>query len=279
MSMTLRWKRLFKEARMAQMSQARKAPGEEFPLHDHDFPEVFWISEGTVEHTINGQQATMTRGELVFVRAPDRHHFLGSQPKGGVISNLAVRADVAAHLRTRYFPDATHAWWTTAGIPSTIRLTAGELHALDQAAREIGATPNPDLLATERFLLNLFHLLRRRETHVQLEAEPAWLAEARGALADPRHLAAGVHKLAQLAGCSAEHLARTVRRVHGMTPTDLVNRQRLDWAAGELMFSTTSITDIAAAAGFESLSHFYHLFRARHGVPPRQFRRRAQPLT
>jgi AraC-like DNA-binding protein len=38
------------------------------------------------------------------------------------------------------------------------------------------------------------------------------------------------------------------------------------------------IADIAAAAGFESLSHFYHLFQKQHGVTPRQFRERFRTL-
>lgn len=276
--MTLRWNRLITDQRAAQISWARKAVGEEFPLHDHDFPEVFWISEGEVDHEVNGHTHRLPRGQLVFIRPPDAHRFIGRGATGGVICNFAVRPDIVRDLRKRYFPTMRGAWWTEIAIPEAVTLHAAEIHALDQAARELATVAKPDLHAADRFLLNLFHLLRRREQPGAAENEPSWLVAARQAMHDPRHLAMGVPRLVTLAGCSPEHLARTVRRIHAMTPTELVNRQRIDWAASELMFSSRDIADIALAAGFESLSHFYHLFRQRHGVTPRRFRLSARAL-
>jgi len=277
--MTLRWRRLFPHGRLAQISWSRKAPGEEFPLHDHDFPEVFWVAEGELEHAINGSTERLRRGELIFIRPADRHGFVGCGAGGGVLINLAVRTDLVDRLRRRHCPASRETWWDPSPRPARILLTAAELHALDQAARELAAPAEPDLLETERFLLNLFHLLRQREGAPRPQDEPGWLTAARQTLTDPAHLAEGVAHLTRRAGCSPEHLARTVRRVHGLTPTELVNRQRLDWAAGELMFTGRGIADVALAAGFESLSHFYHLFRRQHGVTPRQFRLRARALT
>jgi quercetin dioxygenase-like cupin family protein len=38
-----------------------------FPLHWHDFPEVFWVSEGTGMHQINGQEHALGPGSLMSV--------------------------------------------------------------------------------------------------------------------------------------------------------------------------------------------------------------------
>jgi len=260
------------------ISWSRKAIGEEFPLHDHDFPEVFWISEGTMQHQINGHPTELKRGDLLFVRAQDCHSFCGAGDQGGVVCNFAVRADVVSHLRARYFPGLATAWWDEAFVPSSLSLAASELQTMDHSAREFAEGSAPDLPATERFLLNLFHLLRKRESPNPKSLEPAWLTAARKAMEDPRNLQAGTPKLVRLAGCSAEHLARTIRRVHHRTPTELVNEMRINWTAAELQFSSRSIADVALAVGFESLSHFYHLFRKQLGVTPRQFRLRARAL-
>ncbi len=278
MSLTLQWNRLFPSGRVSLISWSRKTLGEEFPLHDHDFPEVFWISAGCLQHELNGVGTELPLGRLMFIRPADRHAFRGIDARGGTVCNFAVRPDIVAHLRERYFAGQRIAWWHEAEPPPMLQLAPAELHLLDHAARELAATGDPDLHATERFLLNLFHLLRQRDAPVRLTAEPAWLAAARVAMNEPRHLARGVPQLVRFAGCSAEHLARTVRRVHGVTPTDLVNQLRLGWAAAELQYSGRTIADVALAAGFESLSHFYHLFRRQHGVTPRQFRLRARAL-
>lgn len=278
MHLTLGWSRLFRPDRVGHIAWSRKAPGEEFPLHDHDFPEVFWISDGRLRHEINGAAADLARGQLVFVRAADRHRFLGTGDRAGTICNFATREDVVAHLRARYFASWNGAWWHGARVPAALTLTPAELHTLDHAAREFATLGEPDLHATERFLLNLLHVLRQHGRPARIASEPAWLAHARAAMTEPRHLPHGVPRLVRLAGCSPEHLARTVRRVHGVTPTELVNQLRLSWAGAELQYSSREIADIALAAGFESLSHFYHLFRRQHGVPPRQFRVRARSL-
>lgn len=277
MHLTLRWNRLFSPERVANLSWSRKSPGEEFPLHDHDFPEVFWIAEGALRHEINGVATDLPRGQLVFVRSADCHGFRGIGSRPGVVCNFAVRPDVAEHLRQRYFGGLDGAWWQTKAA-TPLALAASELHHLDQAARELGTMADPDLHLAERFLLNLFHLVRQHGRPAAVHAEPAWLSAARAAMAEPRHLARGVPQLVRLAGCSAEHLARTVRRVHGVTPTAMVNELRLNWAGAELQYSGREIAEIALAAGFESLSHFYHLFQRRHGVTPRQFRIRARVL-
>jgi AraC family cel operon transcriptional repressor len=278
MHLTLRWNRLFSPDRAGHIAWSRKEPGEEFPLHDHDFPEVFWVSEGGLRHEINGLTTDLTRGQLVFIRAADRHGFRGIGEHAGVVCNFATRTDVVAHLRQRYFAGWPGAWWHAGRGPAAVALTAAELHTLDHAAREFATVPDPDLHATERFLLNLLHVVRQHGQPARLGSEPAWLATARLAMTEPRHLARGVPRLVRLAGCSPEHLARTVRRVHGVTPTELVNQLRLAWAGAELQYSSREIAEIALAAGFDSLSHFYHLFRRQHGVPPRQFRVRARSL-
>lgn len=276
--MTLRWNRLFSDRRVGQISWARKGSGEIFPLHDHDFPEVFWISEGKLRHEVNGTASDVDRGQLFFIRPEDRHSFLGLGETGGVVCNFAVRPDITDHFRKRYFPKLRTAWWHKDPLPWSVPLAAAELHTLDLAARELAALGEPTLANAERFLLNLFHVVQSRERVQRIGLEPVWLTTARAAMNDPRHLSGGVPQLVKLAGYSPEHLARTVRRVHGVTPTDLVNELRLGWAAAELQFSSREIADIALAAGFESLSHFYHLFRRMHGVTPRVFRLRARTL-
>lgn len=279
MPLTLRWNRLMSPHRLAQLSWSRKAVGEEFPLHDHDYPEVFWIADGVMQHAVNGVTTELERGRLVFIRPSDCHRFLGTGDHGGTVCNFALRRDVLARVRRRYFSRLRGAWWQDAAMPAGVQLSGAELRMLDQAARELANVRTLTIAEVDRFLLNLFHLLRERESPERHAREPAWLATARQAMVDPQKLAGGVSELVRLAGCSAEHLARTVRRVHGVTPTELVNQQRLDWAAVELQFSSRGITDISLAAGFESLSHFYHLFRRQHGVTPRQFRLRAHALT
>ncbi len=269
------WNRLFSNKACSIVGWGRKGQGEVFPLHDHDFPEVFWIPEGRVRHQINGETESLATGDLVFIRPADAHGFVGELPKGGTIANVALRADLIEDLRQRHLGSVSGGWWHEARQPIHIRLSASELRSLAISARELAAD-GEGTAATARFVLNLFHLLGQHDAPQRVQSEPAWLGEARLAMEHPKNLPFGVSRLVKLSNRSHEHLARTVRQVHGITPTELVNHQRLRWASEQLQFSAEPIAGIALDAGFESLSHFYKLFRQEFGVSPRHFRLRAR---
>jgi len=88
----------------------------------------------------------------------------------------------------------------------------------------------------------------------------------------PEVFACGAPGFVRAAGRSAEHVARTVRAVFGVTPSDYVNRVRMDYAARELRITTRPIAEIALDCGLNNLSHFYGLFRRSQGETPRAHR-------
>ena len=105
---------------------------------------------------------------------------------------------------------------------------------------------------------------------------PDWLAQACERIQRPDLFALGAPGLVKAAGRSAEHVARSVRTFLGMTPSDFVNRVRMQHAARELRVTNRPIADIALECGLNNLSHFYALFRQAHGAPPRAYRQEHQ---
>ncbi|MEI6082685.1 MAG: helix-turn-helix transcriptional regulator [Verrucomicrobiota bacterium] len=81
-----------------------------------------------------------------------------------------------------------------------------------------------------------------------------------------------------MAGRSAEHVARVTRDLLHETPSDLVNRVRLQYAARQLALSDAKIMDIALDCGLTNLSHFYRLFRHQFGSTPQAYRQQQREL-
>ena len=79
--------------------------------------------------------------------------------------------------------------------------------------------------------------------------------------------------MARIAGVSARHLDRLFATHLGTTFLDQYHRIRLQHAHRLLKQSPLSVSEIAVATGFSSLSHFSRLFRAVYGVAPREARR------
>jgi PAS domain S-box-containing protein len=109
-------------------------------------------------------------------------------------------------------------------------------------------------------------------------SDPAMVSLARVAelvasrLADPPRLA----ELAAAAGCTPSALERRVRRVHGLSPGQLVLRARIDAARALLTGTDTPLAEVALATGFYDQPAFTRQFARLAGETPGQHRRRAR---
>lgn len=122
-------------------------------------------------------------------------------------------------------------------------------------------------------------LLRRHlETSRSTGTAPAVFQDARlsRAVAAILNLPAADHSvtsLAKEAGMSRSAFAREFRAAVDLTPMDFVARVRLDLAHRLLESTSLGVEGIAATVGFNSRSHFSHLFREHYGTDPSSFRR------
>ncbi|MDX2186778.1 MAG: helix-turn-helix domain-containing protein [Opitutaceae bacterium] len=273
---TIRWADVYGKRSQLAGYRSKRKPGAVFPRHNHDFDELFWVESGAVRHELNGKSTLLPAGTLVFVRAADVHELTWTGPEEGVLVNIALRSEALRKLRQRLFPSENVAWWAKDEHERHWQLRPEQLRTVVQAAAEVPGEV-PELWRTERFVLNVMALQHPAASRTAvLPGEPEWLWEARQMMEDPAKLRRGVAALVTLSGCTAEHVARTVRRVYGKTPTEWVNDARVGWAAERLRITVDPITMIAQDAGFESLSHFYHLFGKSFGETPRRYRIRSQ---
>jgi len=94
----------------------------------------------------------------------------------------------------------------------------------------------------------------------------------RHGLADPDF---GVGELADAVSQDRSHLFRRVKQVFGESPSELIRRMRLEEGERLLTEGSATVTDVAYAVGFNSLSYFCHCFQEAYGVTPAAYRSRA----
>ena len=88
--------------------------------------------------------------------------------------------------------------------------------------------------------------------------------------------------LAQMVGCSINHLSQAVNSGFSMSFFDFLNSYRIDEAKSILLNQSSlskSILDVSFASGFNSNSAFYAAFKKSTGQTPAQFRRSIQGLS
>jgi len=103
--------------------------------------------------------------------------------------------------------------------------------------------------------------------------DAAYIARVREAiqrgLSDPDF---GVGELAAAVSQDRSHLFRRVKQVFGESPSDLIRRMRVEEGARLLTGGSATVTDVAYAVGFNSLSYFCRCFQQSYGVTPAAYR-------
>lgn len=91
----------------------------------------------------------------------------------------------------------------------------------------------------------------------------------RSRMTDP---AFGVTELADAIAQDRSHMFRRVKEVFGESPSDVIRRMRLEEGARLLSEGSATVSDVAYAVGFNSLSHFCRRFIEVYGVTPATYR-------
>jgi AraC family cel operon transcriptional repressor len=149
-----------------------------------------------------------------------------------------------------------------------------QLATLNQAALQLERSPRAKLYL-EAFLLPLLVALDRRPEGLALGA-PDWLIAACSAARHPNVFRQGASGLVAATGRAHPHVSRTMRRYMGLTPSEYINLQRMEYAARRLAGTSDPLAEIAIDCGLPNLSHFHKLFLTSHGETPQRYRKTRQ---
>ena len=257
------------DARVAvDLARWRLRPGEGWEPHSHEFHELFWIEHGNLQHEVDGVRSVVSAGQLVWTQPEQVHVGTAAAAAPVIFVNLAVPRAVVAELRRRCHRQRD-GWLWDPRRPACHRLPPEALRTL---GRLVGTCDPHSPADRDLLLLHLTHALRT-PADVDLAALPDRIQAAVHALDADDAWGEGVSGLARRAGCSREHLTRTVRAHLGVDTTTLLQQVRLGAAARLLRLDDRPVAEVAQQVGFASLGHFYKLFTATFGTPPQTWRR------
>ncbi|MGH8401935.1 MAG: helix-turn-helix transcriptional regulator, partial [Gammaproteobacteria bacterium] len=179
-----------------------------------------------------------------------------------------------AHCLNLFLPSAWCAETSVKRLFSDYRLLhlpdAGNLRV--RIERELVAHDVAAELALQATVLDMVAQACRLDE----DATPSWMATVMACLHDDPHTAPSLGELATLEDVHPTHLARSFRRVHGVSVGKYQRNLRIALARQALFDQDRSIADIAAEAGFADQSHFARVFRRLTGQTPSAYRRSMQ---
>lgn len=257
-----------------QMHYQRAERGWDYRQHTHrGFSELCYVLSGSIDHQFPVVRRSLAAGDLLLIREDDIHELRG---RDFHFCNVNVPGSAWRDL-AHYLGDLPALSQAFAAVePPVYRVPEKDRPRLEAGFAALFARQHqPDApVMLKRFLVEvvLDHLLR--PLPAAAATAPAWLTDLLEACAERPLAGCDPRTLARLSGKSPEHLARSFRAHLGATPTDWLNRQRLERAALRLSHTNEAILDISLDLGFEHLGYFYRLFTKRYGLAPRAYRKR-----
>lgn len=243
---------------------------ETYPLHSHEFLELFLVTRGSAIHSINGKSVPLSKGDMVFIRPEDIHKYEAYNQAEFELVSLSV-GERSFTLSCRLL-ELDPGIFLSPEDPPRIRLEGMPLGEMRKKLAELdGKAVGEERMRYFRSILPGILLLFTEGEETSAERPlPFWLSEAVGRMDQPANIREGLPALYRLAGVSKEHLAREFRKYLGLTPSEFVNMKRMNYAAG-LLGEGEEIQAVSRACGYHSLSYFYRVFLRHYGCAPGEF--------
>lgn len=245
-------------------------------FHSHEYWELMITVEGKINHHIEGKVYHMSAGEGWLVRPADEHKLCSASPAPVKMLNFIIKKEYMEKLFSLYRLNL--AYYENQGGAEffSFKLTESILRSVSSETIFIQAQKN---LSEEQKILNCKILFGEvfsefvRQKILAIKPYPDWLEELLIKLSDPLFEEGSIKsELVKKANYSYSSLIRLFKQYTGYTIIEYVSIKKTEYAAELLRSSDKKILEIAGLLGYDSLSHFNHLFKRYIGLTPREYR-------
>lgn len=252
---------------------AERYPQQVFAEHSHEFYELVVVWRGNGLHILNDRPWRITRGDLFYIRARDRHSYTS-------VNDLVLQNIIYCPERLTLnvpWADFIPGLDEKPFNPNWRLSSQGMEQARQIITRLEQESSETDLFApsmTEALFLQLAITLQRHRyipaiTEIE-EQGPVDALLATLSSSPEKSVDLEIFCARQL--CSERALRQQFRQQTGMTIPHYVRQLRICHAQYLLQHSTLLISDIATHCGFEDSNYFSVVFTRETGKTPRQWR-------
>lgn len=246
-----------------------------YPLHTHDFYEVFFVTSGYAIHIINEEKIVVSQGSYVFIRPEDLHQYDYLKSYDFGIISIGIPVNILQQAFT--FMEGDLLAFHNEKIPPMLIMDGREAIEVQYHLEKIGRLR--DKIERRRYFLSILPTLLypfMSQESKQPKDLPSWFLKLLEDMNIEENFIEGLPKLLVLANCSQEHMTRLFQQYLNITPTAFINEKRLELAYTQVLYSTNSIMEVALSCGFHNTSHFHHLFKKQYKQSPNQLRKQSK---
>lgn len=251
-------------------------------LHTHQYYEILITLSGSMVHLINGEEYVMRCGDCCLIR-PDDCHCLKDDPNGEDASsylnvNFMMRPAFYDQMLSLYGIDSLP---TVEEDPKPLKFSIS-VASVEQIKRECLLIQTPIDLPTPISLLTCRALIGKlvgtcvlAHRSDQSQRYPSWLLELALDLQNPSNFDKKRSDRIKEIPYDRSYVQKQFRRFFGTSIIDFSNAAKMAYAKDLLLQTDLSILAISQKLGFDSASHFYHLFKKTFNTTPWNLRKEA----
>lgn len=246
------------------------------PLHWHREIEIIRVLNGRLHLFLNNMEYVLNRGDVVFIGPEVLHR---AEPEDCVYECAVFDLNMLCRYSSGKIADCV--------LP--IIMGTAEIERLccvsdDMLSSSVGAFFASLKGQEDFFRIEVFSLVAKivyllyKNNHVLLHTASKRSDRQRDNMAIlldhiEKNLTSKItlSELSQISGINEKYLCRFFKEFSGYTPTDYINRMRVELACKEMTVGGKSITDAAFDSGFNELSYFSRIFKKYMGTTPRDF--------
>lgn len=234
-------------------------------LHAHKFYEMFFVVSGNCVHCINGIERELHVGSLVMIVPGAEHKFTAQSENADIMALSAAPREIQnlfGFYKQIQLPEAS----------SITELSNEQINILIHIGNQIFCNEAMDYTLLNRMLLNQIFLFCINPPKKKLHL-PEHFVSVLGQMQKQELAAEGLQAFLRLSGYSHSQLCRIIKKNFGLTPTEYINRIRLNHAYKLIVDSDMNYETICMKVGFESYSYFCKLIRKSFGCSVSRLRK------
>jgi len=244
-------------------------------LHCHmDYYELLYITKGAVRYIVNDSEYLLQRGDMTFVRQQDWHQLCNGKNDEVEHVNLCVKTDCFRMIANMIDPTLLERLEKAKALPF-IRLSDRELEELDDCARKINTSvaETPNASRTYMLILLCLALNAIGNKWACPDADyPIWFRNLLDQINASEFMDCNVGDIYALCHFSPPVIINTFKQYLGVSPIQYLINMKMNYACNFLKNTDFSVLSICQKLGYDSLSHFNHIFKRVKGKTPSEYR-------
>lgn len=257
-----------------------------FPRHTHNYIEIIYMCKGKTTHTVNDKKTIyLKQGELLFLNNHASHSVERAE-RDDIAVNLIVLPEFFERALKNCGGENLLSEFLISGLSSEekgidyLHFKVADVLPVQNLMENIiwnfyNRQVNNRVINEATIGLLFLHLLNFThciETGEEKEITNSMVVAALYEI-EENYKNARLDRVAIQYGVSTAYLSRLIKEVTGKTFKELLMEKRFLKAAKLLRFTQLTVSDIAAAVGYENTSYFHRTFLRIYGESPTEYRK------